>query len=77
MMLKKDYEKAVTYFLKAIEKQPDVPARYWNVALALEQQGKYDMAMQYARKYAEVEQDSAARQRAASFMEHLNKLMGR
>ncbi len=77
LMFKKDYEKAVKYFLKAIEQQPDIPARYWNVALALEQAGKYDMAMQYARKYAEMEPDSMARQRASSFMEHLNKVMGR
>jgi len=77
LMLKKDYEKAVTYFLKAIEQQPDVPARYWNAALALEQAGKYDLAMQYARTYADVERDSAARQRAIGFMEHLNKRMGR
>ncbi len=77
MMLKKDYEKAIQYFLKAIEQQPDVPTRYWNVALALEQAGKYDMAMQYARTYVNMETDGAARQRAAGFMEHLSKMMGR
>jgi tetratricopeptide (TPR) repeat protein len=76
-MLKKENEKAVQYFLKAIEQQPDVPARYWNAALALEQTGKYDSAMQYARKYMDMEQDSAGRQRASGFIEHLNKMMGR
>jgi tetratricopeptide (TPR) repeat protein len=76
MMLKKDYEKATRFFLKAIEVQPDVPARYWNAALALEQAGKYDMALQYTRMYANMEQDGPARQRAIGFMEHLNKMMG-
>ena len=77
MMLKKDYVNAIKYFLKAIEQQPDVSARYWNVALAMEQAGKYDMAMQYARTYLNMEQDDAARQRAVGFIEHLNKVMGR
>jgi tetratricopeptide (TPR) repeat protein len=76
MMLKKDYDNAIKYFLKAIEVQPDVPARYWNAALALEQAGKYDMALQYTRMYANMEQDGPARQRAIGFMEHLNKMMG-
>ena len=33
----KGLRKAVEYFLKAAEREPDVPARYWNAALALEQ----------------------------------------
>jgi tetratricopeptide (TPR) repeat protein len=77
LMSKRDYEKAVKYFLKAIDQQPDVPERYWNVAIALEQAGRYDMAMQYTRQYLEREQNSAARQRAAGFMQHLNTMMER
>jgi tetratricopeptide (TPR) repeat protein len=77
MMLKKEYEKAVDFFLKSIEQQPDLPARYWNVALALEQLGKHDMAMQYASKYAEMEPDDMGRQRAQMFIEELRKRMGR
>ncbi len=77
MMMKKEYEKAAQYFLKAIEQQPEVAPRYWNAALALDQAGKYDMAMQYARTYMNMEKDSAARQRAAGFMEHLKKRLGR
>jgi tetratricopeptide (TPR) repeat protein len=77
MMMKKDYENAIKYFLKALEQQPDVPGRYWNIALAMEQAGKYDQALQYARTFVKMEQDEAARQRALSFMEHLNKRMGR
>ncbi len=76
LMMKKDYENAVKYFLKALEQQPDVPGRYWNAALALEQAGKYDAAMQHARTYVNMEQDNAARQRAVSFIKHLNEKMG-
>jgi tetratricopeptide (TPR) repeat protein len=75
LMLKKEYALAATYFLKAIEQQPDVPARYWNVALALEKSGKYDQAMQYARKYADMEKNSEVRQRAYEFMEYLKTRM--
>jgi len=77
MMLKKEYEKAAQYFLKAIEQQPDVAARYWNAAMALEQAGKSEMALQYARTYASMEKDEAARQRANSFIEFLKKKTGK
>ena len=77
MMLKKEYEKAAQYFLKAIEQQPDVPARYWNVAMALEQAGKSEMALQYARTYASMEKDDAARQRANTFIDFLKKKTGK
>ncbi len=77
LMIKKDYEGAIKLFLRAIEQQPDVPARYWNVALAMEKAEKYGLAMQYARKYADVERDGVARQRVYGFMEHLQKMMGR
>ena len=78
MMLKKDYEKAVQYFLKAIEQQPDVPARYWNVALALEQAGKYDMCdavCAHVCGYGTGQRGPAAGQ--SGFIEHLKKMMGR
>ena len=77
LMIKKEFEKAASYFIKAIEQQPDVAARYWNAALALGQAGKYEMAMQYARRYAEMEQDTKAQQQVANFMEQLNKEMGK
>jgi Flp pilus assembly protein TadD len=77
LMLKKDYKNAVQYFLKALEQQPDVPARYWNAALALDQVGKYDLAMQYARQYADMEHDRQAQQRASIFIDHLKKMVHR
>jgi tetratricopeptide (TPR) repeat protein len=56
-MHKNDFEKALEYFLKAIDREPDVPARYWNVALALERAKKYEPALQYANRYAAMERD--------------------
>lgn len=77
-LLKKNYEKASQYFIKAIEQEPDVPQRYWNAALALEQAGRYDMAFQYANRYATmVGADPASRQQAYGYLEHLKKVMGR
>jgi tetratricopeptide (TPR) repeat protein len=76
-LLKKNYEKASQYFIKAIEQEPDVPQRYWNAALALEQAGRYDMAFQYANRYAAMAADPAARQQAYGYLEHLKKIMGR
>ena len=63
-MAKGDFEKSVQYFLKALEREPDVAARYWNVAIALEQAKKYDIALQYANTYASLERDPAGHQRA-------------
>jgi tetratricopeptide (TPR) repeat protein len=76
-MVKREYAKAAEYFLKAIEREPDVPPRYWNAALALEQAGKYDLALQYANRYAAMETNSAARQRVQEFMEYLKKRIKR
>jgi tetratricopeptide (TPR) repeat protein len=76
-MVKRDYAKAAEYFLKAIEREPDVPPRYWNAALALEQSGKSDLALQYANRYAAMETNPAARQRVQEFMDYLKKRMNR
>ena len=76
-MAKQDYEKAAEYFLKAIEREPDVPARYWNAALALSQAKKYEAALRYANRYAALEQDPAGRQRAYGLIELLKKHTGR
>jgi Flp pilus assembly protein TadD len=75
-LIKKNYEKASQYFLMALEREPDVPQRYWNAALALEQAGKYDLALQYANRYAAMEPDPVLRQRAYGYLEHLKQVMG-
>lgn len=72
-MIKHDYKKAEKYFLLAVDQEPDVPQRYWNAALALERNGKYEMAFQYASVYARMEGDPTARQRAYGYLEHLKK----
>ena len=74
-MSKQDFNKAIECFLKALESEPDVPARYWNVALAMSQAKKFDMALQYANKYASMESDPAGRQRAAEFIGYLKTAM--
>lgn len=76
-MVKKEYQKAVKYMLRSVEVEPDVPARYWNAALALEQSGRYDMALQYANRYAAMERDPEGQQRVAGYIEHLKKVMNR
>jgi tetratricopeptide (TPR) repeat protein len=76
-LVKKNHEKAAQYFLMALEQEPHVPQRYWNAALALERVGKYDLAYQYAGRYAAMERDPEARKRAIQLLEHLKKKLGR
>jgi Flp pilus assembly protein TadD len=76
-LIKKDYNKAVEYFLRAIDREPDVPARYWNVALAAEQARKMDLALQYANIYASMESDPVGRQRALGYIQYLKGMMRR
>jgi tetratricopeptide (TPR) repeat protein len=68
LMVKGNYEEALKYFLKAIEMSPDGISRYWNVALAAEKTGQYDMAYQYANQYAAIEPNPELRQRAVMYM---------
>ena len=68
---------AVEYFLKAVSREPDVPSRYWNAALALERAKKIDLALQYATKYAAMETNPAGRQKAYGYIEHLKQLLHR
>ncbi len=74
-MAKNNPELAAQYFLKALDREPDVPARYWNAALALERAKKYDMAFQFANRYASMESDPRGRQRAFELIEHLKLVM--
>jgi Flp pilus assembly protein TadD len=76
-LVKKEYEKAIEYFLRAMEREPDVPARYWNAALAMEQAGKFDQAYDYANRYAAMESDPASKQRALGYLQHLKQMMGK
>ena len=74
LMMKEDYPNALKYFLAAIEQSPDAPSRYWNAALAFEKTGKYDMAYEYANRYAAMETNTEMRQRAIMYVNRLRDL---
>jgi tetratricopeptide (TPR) repeat protein len=76
-LLKKQYKKAANYFVMALEREPDVPSRYWNAALALQQAGKLDMAYKYANMYLSLEPNPALRKRVLPFIEMLKLRMKR
>jgi tetratricopeptide (TPR) repeat protein len=76
-LMKKDFKKASSYFYQALEVEPHVAQRYWNLALALEQAGQYDKAYEYANRYAAMETDPVARRRAYGYLEHLKQVMRR
>jgi len=65
------FEEALKYFLAAIEKGPDDPARYWNAALAFERTGKIQQAYDYANQFGAMSSDMASRQRAQMYMDML------
>ncbi len=74
LMVKGRYEDALRSFLAAIERSPDDPSRYWNAALAFEKTGRYDMAYEYANRFAARARDLESRQRATMYMNRLRQL---
>lgn len=70
-MVKKEYQKAVDFFLRSIDMNPYAPQRYWNAALAFEKIKNYDTALEYAKQYREMEKDPAARQKAHELIERV------
>jgi Tfp pilus assembly protein PilF len=74
LMVKGNYEEALKYFLAAVEKSPDEPSRYWNAAIAFEKTGRYDMAFEYANRYAAMESNFEMRQRALMYLNRLRSL---
>ena len=74
LMVRGNYEEALRYFLAAIERGPDTPARYWNAAVAFEKTGRYDMAYAYASRFAAMEKNPEARQRALVYLNRLQSL---
>ena len=77
LMNKGNYEEGLNSFLAAVRQGPDVNARYWNVALAAERTGRYEMAYQYATRYAEGESDPVGRQNALLFIDSLQKRLSK
>jgi Flp pilus assembly protein TadD len=74
LMMKGSYEEALKYFLAAIEREPDTPSRYWNAALAFEKTGQYDMAYDYANRFAAMDAGPEARQRTQEYLSRLQNL---
>lgn len=72
LMIRGKYEEALGYFLKAIQVSPDASSRYWNAALAFEKTGRYDMALQYANRYAVMEVVPEQKMRAMQYLQYLN-----
>lgn len=71
-MVKKEYQKAVDFFLRSIDMNPYAPQRYWNAALAFEKIKSYDNALLHAKRYMELEIDPAALQRGRELIERIN-----
>ncbi len=76
LMTKKDYEGALKYFLAAIEREPEIAARYWNAALAATEARRYDIALQYVNKYQSMESDPGNRQKASELQSRIKKAAG-
>jgi tetratricopeptide (TPR) repeat protein len=74
LMTKGSYAEALKSFLAAIERQPDTAARYWNAAIAFEKVGQYNMAYEYASRFASMMGDAGSQQRAQMYMARLQSL---
>ncbi len=74
LMVKGNYGEAARSFLAAIEVAPDDPTRYWNAALAFEKAGRYDMAYDYANRFAAMVTDFQTKQRAQLYINRLQSL---
>jgi len=59
-----DPEAAVRFFLLALEKEPAVASRYWDVIEVFEKTGRHALAREYAGRAKTLEQDARSRQRA-------------
>lgn len=72
---KGEYSNAVSYFLKAVELNPDIPSRYMNAALAFENLADFNKAYDYYLQYVNMEIDEASRQSALLKINKLKPLL--
>lgn len=63
-LIRKEYDKALQYFLLAIEREPDNAFRYWNAAVTYEAAGRSDPAKRYFLQYIDREDDPVYRKKA-------------
>jgi tetratricopeptide (TPR) repeat protein len=68
-----DPEAAIRFFLLALEKEPEVVSRYWDVIEVFEKTGRYALAGEYAGRAAMLEQDARSRQRALKYVGSVKK----
>lgn len=66
-----DTEAAIRSFLIALEKEPEVVSRYWDVIEVFEKTGRHALAAEYAGRAAMLEQDGRSQQRARKYMESI------
>ena len=55
----KEYDKAISFYLKAIELKPDYAEAYYNLGLAYKNQGNLTKAIESYKKAIEVDPDHA------------------
>ena len=72
-LIRKEYERALYYFLLSIEREPDNAFRYWNAAAVYEAAGQRDLALRYYSLYLEREVDPAYRKKAEDQMRNLGR----
>jgi Flp pilus assembly protein TadD len=74
LMVKGNYQEALSYFLKAIEVSPEGASRYWNAALASEKTGRLDMTLDFANRYVQMETNPRLRERGLQYLARLRSL---
>ncbi len=63
-----DPEAAIRFYLLALEKEPEVASRYWDVIEVFEKTGRDALAREYADRAKTLEQDAGSRQRALKYV---------
>jgi len=68
-----DPDAAIRYFLQALEKEPEVVARYVDVIEVFEKTGRSALAREYAGRAAMLEYDARARRQSPTYIGTLNR----
>ncbi len=72
-MQNQDYGRAVDYFLKVMEINPDDSSGAWNASLAYAQDGQYEKALQFVNRYLARESAQQNPQQALELLNYLNE----
>jgi tetratricopeptide (TPR) repeat protein len=71
---KKEYKKAVAFFKKAKSRNPDVPVRYYNIAISLEELDRIEEACGYWKEYLVLERNDALKEKVIKNIRELGCL---